>query len=117
MAKRRNAEDMSGSTFADLYDIQEELNRQQTKPLGRPKNKVRRNPTTIHLTKQEKMVLNRLHLQLGEHLSVNKSAIVGIAIELLAEFVNSHQDDESFLSNIRKPEDVKDRLKDVLSRL
>lgn len=114
MTKRRSAEDMSGSTFADLYDIQEELNRQQSKPLGRPKKKVKRNPTTIHLTKEEKLQLNRLHLILSEHLSLNKSEIVGIAIETLSEIISNNNDDGTPLNNARSIEDLKRRVRESL---
>lgn len=110
MAKRKNAEDMSGSTFADLYDIQKELDRQTTRPQGRPRKKVQRKPTTIHLTKEENMLLRRLHLTMGEHLSINKSEIVGVAVEALATIMES---DASF-DSARSVEDVKRLIKERL---
>lgn len=115
MAKRRNSEDMSGSTFADLYDIQEELNRQTAKPLGRPRKKVKRDPTTIYLTKTEKTILRRLDLLMGDHLSINRSEIVGIAIELLSEIIAEHDDDGTLLEGVRSPDDIKKRLKVLLN--
>ncbi|NJN94377.1 MAG: hypothetical protein HC875_09930 [Anaerolineales bacterium] len=70
-------------TFAQLYDVQEELSRRNTKPLGRPPKKVQRKPTTVHLTKTETRNLNKLHLLIGEQFSVNRSELVGIAIDTL----------------------------------
>jgi hypothetical protein len=70
-------------TFAQLYDVQEQLNRRNTKPLGRPPKKVQRKPTTVHLTKAESRNLNKLHLLVSEQFSVNRSELVGIAIDAL----------------------------------
>jgi hypothetical protein len=70
-------------TFAQLYDVQEQLNRRNTKPLGRPPKKVQRKPTTVHLTKTEARNLNRLHLLVSEQFSVNRSELVGLAIDIL----------------------------------
>jgi len=116
VAKRKHSEDMTGSTFADLYDIQKEMGRQTTKPQGRPRKKVQRNPTTIYLTKEENTLLRRLHLMMGEHLSVNRSEIVGVAIEILAEIMAQQDEDEydALLEGARNPEDVKKRLKNLL---
>jgi hypothetical protein len=71
-------------TFAQLYDVQEQLNRRQSKPLGRPPKRIQRKPTTVHLTKSEVKNLNKLHLAVGEHFSVNRSELVGVAIDVLA---------------------------------
>ncbi len=71
-------------TFAQLYDVQEQLNRRQSKPLGRPPKKIQRKPTTIHLTKSEVKNLNKLHMAVGEQFSVNRSELVGLAIDVLA---------------------------------
>jgi hypothetical protein len=70
-------------TFAQLYDVQEELSRRHIKPLGRPPKKVQRKPTTIHLTKSEARNLNKLHLLLSEYFTVNRSELVGVAIDVL----------------------------------
>jgi hypothetical protein len=70
-------------TFAQLYDVQEELSRRNTKPLGRPPKKVQRKPTTVHLTKSEARNLNKLHLVVNEHFTVNRSELVGVAIDVL----------------------------------
>jgi hypothetical protein len=70
-------------TFAQLYDVQEQLSRRGAKPLGRPPKKVQRKPTTVHLTKTEARNLNKLHLLVNEQLSVNRSELVGVAIDVL----------------------------------
>ena len=70
-------------TFAQLYDVQEELSRRHTKPLGRPPKKVQRKPTTVHLTKSEARNLNKLHLMVSEYFTVNRSELVGVAIDVL----------------------------------
>ncbi|MFN8459443.1 MAG: hypothetical protein U0401_33135 [Anaerolineae bacterium] len=70
-------------TFAQLYDVQEQLSRRNAKPLGRPPKKVQRKPTTVHLTKTETRNLNKLQLLVGEQFTVNRSELVGIAIDVL----------------------------------
>jgi hypothetical protein len=115
VAKKRSTEDISGSTFADLYDVQEELTRKGVKPMGRPKNKIKRNPTTVYLTKEEFMALRRLHLEMGEHLSsINRSQIMGIAIELMLELINMHNQDGRLLEGARSVDVVRRKLKDAL---
>jgi hypothetical protein len=114
VAKRKNSEDMSGSTFADLYDIQRELIREGSKPMGRPRKKIQRKPTTIYLTKEEATLLRRLHVQLNEYLSLNRSEIVGIAVELMNELITDGDNDGQLLQNARSPEEVKKRLKESL---
>lgn len=83
MAKEKGASDGQG-TFAQLYDVHEELSRKNARPLGRPPKKIRRKPTTIHLTQMESRNLSKLQLQTSEYFSVNRSEIVGVAIEVLA---------------------------------
>ena len=114
MTKRKQNDETTGSTFADLYDIQQELGRQDAKPQGRPRKKVQRKPTTIYLTKEENITLRRLHLAMSEHLSINFSEIVGIAIETLAELIKAHDADETLLDGARTPEDAKRRIKSTL---
>lgn len=70
-------------TFAQLYDVQEELSRRNVKPLGRPPKKVQRKPTTVHLTKSEIRNLSKLQLLVSEQFSVNRSELVGVAIDAL----------------------------------
>ncbi len=71
-------------TFAELYDVQEQLNRRNSRPLGRPPKQVQRKPTTVHLTKSESRNLSNLHLLLNEQFTVNRSELVGVAIDALA---------------------------------
>ncbi len=115
MPKRRNPEDISGSTFADLYDAQERLTRQTSKPMGRPKNKIPRTPTTVYLTKDEMRMLRRLQLTMDEHISsINRSQIVGIAVELMAELVAAHDDAAVLFDGTRTVEGIKRKLKELL---
>ena len=86
MAKS-NANAEERGTFAKLYDVQEQMSRRNSKPLGRPRKKVQRKPTTIHLTQSESRKLSKLHLLVSDQFSVNRSELVGVAIEVLAALV------------------------------
>jgi len=90
MADQKDNKGAQG-TFAQLYDVQEQLNRRNSKPLGRPPKKVQRKPTTIHLTQVESRTLSKLHLQVSEHVSVNRSELVGVAIDVLALLLESKE--------------------------
>jgi len=114
VAKRRSSEDISGSTFADLYDVQEELGRRGVKPMGRPRNKIQRKPTTVYLTKEETMMLRRLHLTLNEHISVNRSQIIGMAVELISDLVSAHDEDGELFEGVRSLEGVQQKLQDLM---
>ncbi|MBN1995815.1 MAG: hypothetical protein JW953_24225 [Anaerolineae bacterium] len=83
MAGKETARTGQG-TFAKLYDVQEELSRRHVKPLGRPRKKIQRKPTTVHLTQAEMRNLSKLHLLTNDELSINRSELVGIAIDALA---------------------------------
>lgn len=83
MAEKRTARAGQG-TFAKLYDVQEELSQRNIKPLGRPRKKIRRKPTTVHLTQAEMKNLSKLHLLFNDHMSINRSELVGIAVDVLA---------------------------------
>lgn len=91
MAKEKSSSDGQG-TFAQLYDVHEELSRKHTRPLGRPPKKIRRKPTTIHLTQSEARKLSKLQLQTSEFLTVNRSEIVGVAIEVLTILLEKNGD-------------------------
>jgi hypothetical protein len=78
------------ATFARLYDLQEELRQREKPRLGRPPKRVKRKPTTVHLTAEESQILGELHLSLKRHFSVNRSELVGLAIEVLAGLI--HED-------------------------
>jgi hypothetical protein len=83
------------ATFARLYDLQEELRQRERPRLGRPPKRVKRKPTTVHLTAEESQVLGELHLSVKRHFSVNRSELVGLAIEMLAGLV--HEDGSTLL--------------------
>jgi hypothetical protein len=87
MTVEKRAKREQGGTFAQLYDAQEELSRRNAKPLGRPKKKVARKPTTIHLTPAETRSLGKLHLLINDRFSVNRSELVGVAIDALVTLV------------------------------
>lgn len=115
MAKKKNTEDISGSTFADLYDVQQEFIRKDTKPIGRPKNKVKRKPTTVYLTRNEYNTLRRLHLTIGDHIaSVSRSEIIGLAVELISEVVATNDHEGSLFAGVRSFEGLKQRVLDSI---
>ncbi len=116
MAKKKNPEDISGSTFADLYDVQQAFIRKDTKPIGRPKNKIQRKPTTVYLTKDEYNTLRRLHLTIGDHIaSVSRSEIIGLAVELISEVVSANDYDGSLFAGVRSFEGLKQRIMDIVN--
>jgi len=83
------------ATFARLYDLQEELWQKGKPRLGRPPKIIKRKPTTVHLTAQEAQTLGELHLSVKRHFSVNRSELVGLAIEVLAGLI--HEGDSTLL--------------------
>ena len=92
MAKEKNEK---AATFARLYDLQEELRQREKPRLGRPPKRVKRKPTTVHLTAEEAQTLGELHLSVKRRFSVNRSELVGLAIEVLAGLV--HEDGSPLL--------------------
>lgn len=115
MPKRKKLEDMTGSTFADLYDAQEELSRHNQGRLGRPKNKIQRNPTTVYLTKEENRMLRQLQMAIGDHVSsVNRSQIIGVAIELMTDLIAAHEDETELFEGARSLDAIKRRLRDFV---
>ena len=83
------------ATFARLYDLQEELRQREKSRLGRPPKRIKRKPTTVHLTSEEAQTLGELHLSVKRHFSVNRSELVGLAIEVLAGLM--HEDSSTLL--------------------
>jgi hypothetical protein len=75
------------ATFARLYDLQEEFRRREKPRLGRPPKRIKRKPTTVHLSAEENQMLGELHLLVKRHFSVNRSELVGLAIEVLAGLI------------------------------
>jgi len=113
MAEKRTARAGQG-TFAKLYDVQEELSQRNIKPLGRPRKKVRRKPTTVHLTQTEMKNLSKLHLLLNDQLSINRSELVGIAVDVLACLVAEKSEFLIESEEIRGVEDLKQTLVDFI---
>lgn len=93
MTKKRAKPQQTGGTFAQLYDVHEELSRRNSKPLGRPPKKIQRKPTTVHLAQSESRNLSKLHLLVNEYLSLNRSELVGVAIDLLTIMVESRSEE------------------------
>lgn len=87
MAEQKNER---AATFARLYDLQEELRQREKPRLGRPPKRIKRKPTTVHLSAEEAQALGELHLSVKRHFSVNRSELVGLAIEMLAGLI--HED-------------------------
>ena len=101
-------------TFAKLYDVQEELSQRNVKPLGRPRKKIRRKPTTVHLTQTEMKNLSKLHLLLNDHLSINRSELVGIAVDVLASLIEDQDEVLAEDGEIRDVESFKQGLIDFI---
>ena len=101
-------------TFAQLYDVQEQLSRRNTKPLGRPPKKIQRKPTTIHLTKSEARNLNKLHLLMSEQFSINRSELVGVAIDILTLLVEENAKDTVENGQIRDIETFRQIISDFV---
>lgn len=91
MTVDKNSKREERGTFAQLYEVQEELSRRNTKPLGRPRKKIQRKPTTIHLTPAESRSLNKLHLLVNEQFTINRSELVGLAIDALVALVEQKE--------------------------
>lgn len=113
MTEKRTARAGQG-TFAKLYDVQEELSQRNVKPLGRPRKKIRRKPTTVHLTQAEMKNLSKLHLLLNDHLSVNRSELIGIAVDVLVSLVEEKEEALVKSSEIRNVETLKQALVDFI---
>ncbi len=77
------AKQRTEGTFAQLYDVQQQISRRDARPLGRPPKKVQRKPTTVHLTKTEIRNLSKLHLLVNEQFPANRSELIGLAIDTL----------------------------------
>ncbi len=101
-------------TFAQLYDVQEQLSRRNTKPLGRPPKKVQRKPTTVHLTKPETRNLNKLQLLVSEQFTINRSELVGLAIDILTLLMEEKGKDIAINGEINDVEALRQSLCDFL---
>jgi hypothetical protein len=93
MAKKRTNPQQTQGTFAQLYDVHEEMSRRDSKPLGRPPKKIQRKPTTVHLAQSESRNLSKLHLLVNEYLTLNRSELVGVAIDTLTVLIESRTEE------------------------
>lgn len=93
IAKKRSTSQQTPGTFAQLYDVHEELSRRDNKPLGRPPKKIQRKPTTVHLAQSENRNLSKLHLLVNEYMTLNRSELVGIAIDTLTLLVETKSEE------------------------
>ena len=101
-------------TFAKLYDVQEELSQRNVKPLGRPRKKIRRKPTTIHLTQSEMRNLSQLHLLVNDKFSINRSELVGIAVEALNLLIGENDEIISGEEQLRDVESLRQAVVDFI---
>jgi hypothetical protein len=100
------------ATFARLYDLQEEL-RQREKPRpGRPPKRVKRKPTTVYLTAEEAQILGELQLLIKRHFNVNRSELMGLAIEVLVGLI--HRDGSTLLDETTDLWSLKRRLYEII---
>ena len=113
MTEKKNKQGGHG-TFAQLYDVQEELSRRNAKPLGRPRKKVQRKPTTIHLTQSENRNLSKLHLLVNDQFSINRSELVGIAVDVLSNLMEEKGVTSLENAHIRNVDDFRQLLLDFL---
>jgi hypothetical protein len=113
MVEKRTARAGQG-TFAKLYDMQEELSQRNVKPLGRPRKKIRRKPTTVHLTQMEMKNLSKLQLLLNDNISINRSELVGIAVDILTCLVKEKDELLAEDSEIRDIETLRQALVDFI---
>jgi hypothetical protein len=111
---KRNTTPASPGTFAQLYDVHEEMSRRNPKPLGRPPKKVQRKPTTIHLTQAESRNLSKLHLLVNEQFPANRSELVGLAIEVLVALIAKGGDDLFQQAEVRDVDALRQRVFDFM---
>lgn len=102
MAEPKTKQKTEG-TFAQLYDVQQQISRRDAKPLGRPPKKVQRKPTTVHLTRTEIRNLSKLHLLVNEQFPANRSELIGLAIDALYILLEEKGKDEL---NAAQPADL-----------
>jgi hypothetical protein len=74
-------------TFADLYEAERRV-RPATRR-GRPRGRRQRKQTTIYLTPEQREALNDLHYAWNKQFKVDRSDIVGLSIEMLAQMVSA----------------------------
>ena len=101
-------------TFARLYDVHEELSQRNTKPLGRPRKKIQRKPTTVHLTQSEIRNLSQMQLSINEKFSANRSELVGVAIDALMLLMEKNGGFEALEPEIKDVESFRQFIYDFI---
>ncbi len=114
MANKSTKEEQTPGTFAQLYDVHEQLSRQNAKSLGRPKKKTQRKPTTIHLTQLENRNLSKLHLLVNDQFSINRSEIVGVAIDVLSFLLEEKGEDYLIAAQLNDAEGFRQHLLEII---
>lgn len=87
-------------TFADLYDVEKTIH---TTKSGRPRRKRPRKQVTLYLTQEQEEALSDLHYQLKKQIKLDRSDLVGVAIEVLTELLTEHNE----LSDFQNLENLK----------
>ena len=67
-------------TFAELYDTEQRVRPSRS---GRPKRQVKRKQVTLYLTPEQEEALSDLHHAWKKQIKVDRSDLVGLAIEIL----------------------------------
>lgn len=74
-------------TFADLYEVEKTI--KSTRP-GRPRRKRPRKQVTVYLTQEQEEALSDLHYRLKKQFKLDRSDLVGLAIETLTTLLTEH---------------------------
>jgi len=96
-------------TFADLYEAEQAI--RATKP-GRPKRKRPRKQVTLYLTQEQEEALSELHYQFKKQFKLDRSDLVGLAIETLADLLAEHNE----LSDFQNLESLKIKILERFER-
>lgn len=80
-------------TFADLYDVEQTI---RTTRSGRPRRKQPRKQVTLYLTQEQEEALADLHYEWRKHFRVDRSDIVGLAIDVFVQLATKHNELSDF---------------------
>lgn len=97
-------------TFADLYDTEQHV--RATRP-GRPRRKVPRKQVTLYLTQEQEEALSDMHHVWRKQFKVDRSDIVGLAIELLASIAEG----DNGILDFQNLESLKVHISEEVSRV
>lgn len=114
MMTEKRANRAGQGTFAKLYDVHEQMSQRNTRPLGRPRKKIQRKPTTVHLTQSEIRSLSQLHLSINEQFSANRSELIGVAIDTLTFLLQEKGDKIIKEAEIRSVEALREAVFDFI---